>query len=708
MNIYLLKRHILFRMAAVVVLLAFGGTVLVPVPMASAQTAAVTSGLSLPAVGASVPLSEAFVPLLMKGIKVFPDNPLRFDFIVDTGDSGLNGDPLTEKSNRLIKYFLAALTVPEEDFWVNLSPYEADRIIPEEFGITEMGRDLLAQDYILKQVTASLMYPEDELGEEFWARVHEEAYEKYGTTDIPVDTFNKVWIVPEKAVVYQNAETHTAFVVESRLKVMLEEDYVAMEYSNRRGLIHQTQDKGMINHAPTKIIREILLPAIEQEVNEGTNFAPLRQIYHSLILATWYKQNLRESILGKLYIGKNKVGGVDIDDKQTKEKIYTQYLAAFKQGVHDYIKEDYDPITEQIIPRKYFSGGATFIKKLINVAMVVVDEIDAQGILSDKAMNVSVVLDWNRAGSSVKIGGFELYREGINAIFHAKKLLYDSLGNATPARSEEVLKQKLVIGGINNIVLGDENVISLPQRTYRDKDSYFKIDASDYLGLKNLIYFPNENIYVMDNDVPFYMWNEAAEMGKIKKEGNILIFIDQHTDRGSPNKLLESNKNFNLEVANEYSTNQLGITTSMHAAIQSGLVKEIFFISKRSYGDLEITVNDKVIPINTFSNFKDLPLRIKYSDPRQMILHTDLDYFNKGSLNKSIDYEEIDVFVRSIFQQGITAGVYTLATSPGYVREENMVPGARIYVKALLDNIKDFKKKNNDTKLNGCGVFQRV
>ena len=39
---------------------------------------------------------------------------------------------------------------------------------------------------------------------------------KYGTTNIPVNTFNKVWIVPEKAVVYENAKAGTAYVVESQ------------------------------------------------------------------------------------------------------------------------------------------------------------------------------------------------------------------------------------------------------------------------------------------------------------------------------------------------------------------------------------------------------------------------------------------------------------------------------------------------------------
>jgi len=57
---------------------------------------------------------------------------------------------------------------------------------------------MLAQDYILKQLTASMMYPEDELGNEFWQRVYKKAQDKFGTAEIPTDTFNKIWIVPEQ------------------------------------------------------------------------------------------------------------------------------------------------------------------------------------------------------------------------------------------------------------------------------------------------------------------------------------------------------------------------------------------------------------------------------------------------------------------------------------------------------------------------------
>src|SRR3989344_5311763 len=326
----------------------------VVLPPGFAQMASQTI-LNLPAPGAMVAARPCFTPALINGITVHPENPLEVDFIVGTGDDKLQGKAFEEESTKLIKYFLAALTVPEDEMWVNLSPYEKDRIIPQGFGTTEMGRDLLAQDYILKQLTASLMYPEKELGKKFWDAIYRKAREQYGTTGIPVNTFNKVWIVPEKAVVYEHG--NSVFVVKSRLKVMLESDYEAMS----QGAGDRVQGTEKLNPEPQtlnhEIIREIIIPAIEKEVNEGKSFANLRQIYNSAILAAWFKQNLRQTLLGQVYVDKAKTKGVDVDDKTVNDRIYAQYLEAFKKGVYNYIKEDTDPVTSEMVPRKYFSGG---------------------------------------------------------------------------------------------------------------------------------------------------------------------------------------------------------------------------------------------------------------------------------------------------------------------------------------------------------------
>jgi len=147
--------------------------------------------------------------------------------------------------------------------------------------------------------------------------------------------------------------------VESKLRVMLEEDYKSDQWSviSDQKKEQQTTER---RSQTTQFIRDIILPEIEKEVNAGSNFAQLRQIYNSVILATWFKRNLKKSFLGQVYMDQNKVAGVDIKDKNAKEKIYQQYLEALKKGAYNYIKEDYDPVTQQIIPRKYFSGGVNW------------------------------------------------------------------------------------------------------------------------------------------------------------------------------------------------------------------------------------------------------------------------------------------------------------------------------------------------------------
>ncbi|HSV43163.1 MAG TPA: hypothetical protein VLJ10_01285, partial [Candidatus Bathyarchaeia archaeon] len=388
----LIKNKILVNFIIFCVIFSFLGTAILPNSYAQMPGGALTL-LGLPGPGTPVALSDAFSPPMMYGLKVFPEEPLRFDFIMDKGDAGLDTAALRAQYAQLMKYFLTALTVPEEDLWVNLSPQEPDRIVPETFGQTEMGRDLLAQDYLLKQLTASLMNPDEEIGKEFWQRVRQEIRAKYGDIDIPVDTFNKVWIVPDEATVY--TKNNVAFITGSHLKVMLEQDYFAKQNSRSgerpKGVepedylltgSHPGAPDPQGPSAPAKvlsgepgntstllsagrgtgeqtkeIIREIILPEIEKEVNEGKHFAPLRQVFHAMILATWFKKHLKESFLGKVYVGQKRIAGVDADDKQIKEKIYARYLEAFKTGVYDFIREEYDESTQEVVPHRYFSGG---------------------------------------------------------------------------------------------------------------------------------------------------------------------------------------------------------------------------------------------------------------------------------------------------------------------------------------------------------------
>ena len=75
--------------------------------------------LVLPSPTKQVSISRIKSDPVLKGIKINPKDPFKLEFIIDTeSNKGISEEELSS----LIKYFLAALTIPEEDLWVNLSP----------------------------------------------------------------------------------------------------------------------------------------------------------------------------------------------------------------------------------------------------------------------------------------------------------------------------------------------------------------------------------------------------------------------------------------------------------------------------------------------------------------------------------------------------------------------------------------------------------
>jgi hypothetical protein len=76
-------------------------------------------------------------------------------------------------------------------------------------------------------------------------------------------------------------------------------------------------------------------------------------------LASWFKKKLKETVLAQVYFNQRKIKGTESNDLKIKEKIYNEYVSAFKQGIYNYLREDRDPINRfKTIRRRYFSGGA--------------------------------------------------------------------------------------------------------------------------------------------------------------------------------------------------------------------------------------------------------------------------------------------------------------------------------------------------------------
>jgi hypothetical protein len=152
-----------------------------------------------------------------------------------------------------------------------------------------------------------------------------------------------------------------AVITEATLKVMTEEDYLAMQKNNFVGVGSKpTRNNGQVTNLPlqgsnTTAMRDIIIPLIEKEVNTGKDFAQLRQLYRSIIMAEWFKKKLKSTILNQVYFNKEKIKGADCNDPKIKDKIYNEYVNAFKTGVYNMIKTE--RVGMKISKRQYFSGG---------------------------------------------------------------------------------------------------------------------------------------------------------------------------------------------------------------------------------------------------------------------------------------------------------------------------------------------------------------
>ena len=255
--------------------------------------------------------SDKYQPVSALGLKVSQSNPGKFEVIIQFGDEKPGTDFFSAEYHKILDYFTTSIVVKNDNLWVNLSAYESNRMLPKELEGTVMGRILLSQDCILKKFTASIMHPDHYLGKQYWTAVYKKATEIYGTTDIPLDTFQKVWILPEKAVVYEhypsqerNAETdsfmepfnvseddYLAIICDLGLDVKTETDLFAIKHNYNDNNDHNVKTN---NDFTITLFKEIILPVIKEEINSGKNFAPIRQIYSALVLAIWFKKVFKD------------------------------------------------------------------------------------------------------------------------------------------------------------------------------------------------------------------------------------------------------------------------------------------------------------------------------------------------------------------------------------------------------------------------------
>jgi len=251
---------------------------------------------------------------------------------------------LKKAAQKNLEYFFIGLNLPNEKFWVNLNPDEPNRVIEPVLGQTDLGRIMLNADLRLKEDACELLNPETSAtGREFWNRLEEKANSLGIADKIPVVT--RLWIVSGEVKVSES--NGSLRIIKSRLRVSLEPAYLTQKQA-----VKDKSQKSLDDFA-SGLMSELILPILDKRVNEAYAYADLREVYHALILARWYKEKFG-SYYGSLLQASDieVLKDAQLDFSYSPQEIYRDYLKSFKSEGYSY--------SSAFITTQYVSGGIDF------------------------------------------------------------------------------------------------------------------------------------------------------------------------------------------------------------------------------------------------------------------------------------------------------------------------------------------------------------
>src|SRR3989339_41318 len=290
----------------------------------------------------------------------------NFQILLDKADEKeLSDIQVKEKADELMKYFRIGLSLPNEKFWVNLRPDAPEQIIDPELEKTDIGRIMLEADLNLKKDTSAWTSPQTKEGREYWDKLYKKAGELFGSENSTIPTITRPWIVPGEIIVRESGSG--AYIYKAALKVMLEEDYLTSRGGSRTAPTYQQyafSDPRLkeLNQYSTQLIRELIIPKLTKEVNRAKRYAPLRQVFYSLVLSRWFKDKFNQSQSGNeltKLIDSGNLSNLSSQEAWDKTTYFQAYQKSFKEGEYNLSEPIYTP-TGQVI-RRYMSGGTVLM-----------------------------------------------------------------------------------------------------------------------------------------------------------------------------------------------------------------------------------------------------------------------------------------------------------------------------------------------------------
>lgn len=310
-------------------------------------------------------LNGAFIPAHLRYVS-YDENANNFKFLFDNGDFKSDGDiDLKDSISGPLSYFLIGITLPSESFWVNLRPDSPNNVMDDLMAQTDVGKIFLEADLQLKKDLAWFTTCSGDIdAKEYRRQLGKKSEELFGSMALAPSSCTRVWIDPGEIIIRENQ--NSAYVYKANLDVLTQEDHFG------NSLTFEDKKVDDFNKYSSELIKKLILPKLVRQVNAGKEFAALRQVYYSLILAQWFKDRfLQRNGAGPRFINSKILSGLNSKHPWYKQDYFEQYQKSFQTGEYRF-NESVSLVFGEMVTT-YSSGGISLglsIPSLASAGMI--------------------------------------------------------------------------------------------------------------------------------------------------------------------------------------------------------------------------------------------------------------------------------------------------------------------------------------------------
>ena len=320
----------------------------------------------------------------------------NFNFVLKTQSSGEKSKAINLKDASALsaRSFLTGLSLPNNKFWVNLNPWEPNRITDADLSHTDVGRIMLEADLQMKKDFCKYEDPcKSKIGNKFWkllGKKHQDlvndSMKKYpgeiqNGTNVRFAGVTRHWIVPDKIKAYGSGDE--IYIDNSTLNVSSEPvsehsyyDIVNQDTSSisKECLEDLNKSVKIYGNYTKELEDQLILPLVVRDINSEDAYSELRQVYVSLALAQLCKEreNSGKDIFSNL-INSINLTGLGTNSQWSSNDVWKSYVKSYNEGEYrcwqnntldnTYVKDEYI-ITEMKTESKLYSAGGVDFSRI--------------------------------------------------------------------------------------------------------------------------------------------------------------------------------------------------------------------------------------------------------------------------------------------------------------------------------------------------------